>query len=83
MYETVELWIMGKFWRNMDVMWPRDPHVEGYGQYIHRYVSVLDGPAKEHTCYFIFEHFAPHCYVLVDISDRPHWEGGYKSDLPT
>ncbi len=72
MIETVELWIMGDFWKRDIVKWGREESNR-------KYISMpcgncgLGGLKR----YFIYEWFSPGCYTLIRISDYPHYmEGG-------
>lgn len=73
MYDTVDLWIMGDFWKRMEVKWPPDPHVQGMGKDLHEHFSIRSDPWDFTTRYFIFIRFVKGCYTLERISDSPHY----------
>ena len=74
MYETVNLWIMGDFWKKQAIKWG-----SGETKPNRHYISLpcghcgLGGMER----YFIFERFASHCYTLERIADYPHYMPRY------
>ena len=71
MLETVELYIMGDFWRRETIKW-------GPGRLRRRVVSIPckgDNPSGER--FFRFIRFAPHCYTFTHIADFPHYHSNY------
>ncbi len=75
MYETVRLWIMGDFWKTIDVKWERIITVQGFDDRKEEEKEWVSIPIDAR--YFIFIRFAKGCYTLERISDFPHYmEGG-------
>ncbi len=71
MIETVELWIMGDFWKKQPVKWGPE-RLERLTLSIPCGNCGFGGLER----YFIYKRFSPGCYTLVRISDLPHYMGG-------